>query len=109
MVKCDFCGEEFDGIKKFSLNLYWRLTACGKPECQEKLSRVSTVYPMCKWQSAQVDCRNTECFFHDEGGQCKNTAPAITLNPDGTYVCWSEIKKSELIVGCEKVVKLQRR
>jgi len=49
-------------------------------------------YPMCKNQDAQIDCRKTECKYH-ECGSCKNISPAITLNENGKFTCWSEVSK----------------
>lgn len=49
-------------------------------------------YPMCKDQPAQIDCRNTDCIFN-KNGSCTNESPAITLNKDGKFKCWSEITK----------------
>jgi len=46
-------------------------------------------YPMCDDQPAQIDCRR-ECRFNSGKGYCENVAPAITLNPDGTAVCWTQ-------------------
>lgn len=46
-------------------------------------------YTMCQNQPAQIDCRNTKCESHDENGHCINISPAITLNPNGSFVCWS--------------------
>lgn len=46
-------------------------------------------YPLGKDQLAQIDCRKDDCIFQ-ERGQCHNISPAITLNPSGTVVCWSE-------------------
>ena len=50
-------------------------------------------YPMCKSQLVQVDCRISTCIYYAGGGNCSNVAPAITLNPDKTFVCWSEKDK----------------
>jgi hypothetical protein len=47
-------------------------------------------YPMCDSQLAQIDCRVETCKFYQGGGVCWNCSPAITLNPDGTFVCWSK-------------------
>ncbi len=49
-------------------------------------------YPMCKDQSAQIDCRLTDCRFHRETA-CRNPSPAITLNPDQAFYCWSFSKR----------------
>lgn len=49
-------------------------------------------YNMCSDQPAQIDCRNSDCTFY-KSGACINVSPAITLNPDKTFVCWS--KKNE--------------
>ena len=49
-------------------------------------------YRMCESQPAQIDCRKNDCAFHKEGS-CSNAAPAITLNEDGTFVCWSKAEK----------------
>ena len=46
-------------------------------------------YPMGTSQPAQIDCRVFECSHHCHGS-CLNVSPAITLNPDGTFVCWSK-------------------
>ena len=46
-------------------------------------------YPMCDEQPAQIDCRISSCMFYAGAGSCTNPAPAITLNPDGRFVCWS--------------------
>jgi len=47
-------------------------------------------YPMCKDQQAQIDCRVTTCRFNAGAGQCTNVSPAITLNTDKSFVCWSQ-------------------
>lgn len=49
-------------------------------------------YPMGTDQPAQIDCRLTECAFHSEG-TCNNVSPAITLNPNGHFTCWSKKPK----------------
>jgi hypothetical protein len=46
-------------------------------------------YPMCDDQPAQIDCRITDCCYHNNQGACTNVSPAITMNPDGRFVCWS--------------------
>ena len=46
-------------------------------------------YPMGADQPAQIDCRREDCRFYQGAGECSNVAPAITLNPQKTYVCWS--------------------
>jgi hypothetical protein len=48
-----------------------------------------TKYPMCGSQLAQLNCVVTTCKFYKGGGTCSNVSPAITLNLDGTFVCWS--------------------
>ncbi len=55
-------------------------------------------YPMCKDQPAQVDCRVEDCPFHLPG-QCSNVSPAITLNPNHTYVCWT---RNTMVGKCSK-------
>ena len=52
-------------------------------------------YPMCADQPAQVDCRRTDCQFYQGAGKCSNVAPAITLNDNGTCICWSRRRKPE--------------
>lgn len=52
-------------------------------------------YPMCEDQPAQIDCRVTDCIFYKGAGTCSNVSPAITLNPDGRFVCWSKKTKDE--------------
>ena len=46
-------------------------------------------YPMCDDQLAQIDCRKEECRFNNMG-HCNNISPAITLNNDDKFICWSE-------------------
>lgn len=46
------------------------------------------IYPMCKPQPAQIDCRLTHCKYHNLG-TCTNSQPAITLNQNGNFHCWS--------------------
>jgi len=60
-------------------------------------------YPMGKDQLAQIDCRIDDCIFYKGGGQCANISPAITLNPDKTFVCWS--KKIKEIIEINKIIK----
>ena len=52
-------------------------------------------YPMGSDQPAQIDCRITTCRYYVGSGKCVNIAPAITLNENGTFVCWSrkDLKK----------------
>lgn len=45
---------------------------------------------MCADQPAQIDCRMADCLFYKGAGTCANVSPAITLNPDGRFVCWSK-------------------
>ena len=56
------------------------------------------LYPMTsERKEIQIDCRNTDCKYYRENGDCANVAPAISLNPNGKYVCWSkkEIKVTD--------------
>lgn len=53
-------------------------------------------YPMThKRKEIQMDCRNEVCVYYLPEGDCNNPAPAISLNPNGRYVCWSKAKKKE--------------
>lgn len=47
-------------------------------------------YNMCEDQPSQIDCRQTNCIHNNGGGECKNVSPAITLNENGQFVCWSK-------------------
>ena len=47
-------------------------------------------YPMTKDQPAQIDCRVLECKFNAGSGKCSNVSPAITLNDNNKFVCWSK-------------------
>jgi len=44
-------------------------------------------------QSAQIDCRVTDCIFYKGAGKCVNVSPAITLNESGKFTCWSKETK----------------
>jgi hypothetical protein len=46
-------------------------------------------HPMCSDQPAQIDCRVFTCYHYGKECNCLNVSPAITLNPDGTFSCWS--------------------
>ena len=48
-------------------------------------------YPMTYDQPCQIDCRVTSCKFYQGTGECTNISPAITLNENGEFVCWSKI------------------
>lgn len=52
-------------------------------------------YPMTSDQPAQIDCRMDSCIFYSGAGKCKNISPALTLNPDATFVCWSKVPKTK--------------
>ncbi|MFA5153711.1 MAG: hypothetical protein WC554_14215 [Clostridia bacterium] len=54
-------------------------------------------YEMCKDQNAQIDCRNECCFHHDKFGHCLNISPAITLNQNGKFRCWSKLVDEDKI------------
>lgn len=56
-------------------------------------------YPMCQDQPAQIDCRVEACVYYCGSGQCSNVSPAITLNPGGGYVCWSETTLEDLDIA----------
>ncbi len=47
-------------------------------------------YPMTYDQPCQIDCRVTSCKFYKGVGVCENISPAITLNENGRFVCWSK-------------------
>lgn len=47
-------------------------------------------YPMSYDQPCQIDCRVTSCKFYKGAGKCENVSPAITLNKNGKFVCWSK-------------------
>lgn len=50
-------------------------------------------YPMGDEQPAQIDCRLTDCRFHKHDG-CTNISPAITLNENDKFICWSRKEKT---------------
>lgn len=54
-------------------------------------------YPMCDPQPAQIDCRVEDCTYYMDAGKCSNVAPAITLNPRNTFVCWSKKEKEKWV------------
>jgi len=47
-------------------------------------------YPMTYDQPCQIDCKVTSCKFYQGVGVCNNISPAITLNENGKFVCWSK-------------------
>lgn len=48
---------------------------------------------MTKDQPAQIDCTVTSCKYYKGAGKCVNISPAISLNENGTFVCWSKDEK----------------
>ena len=50
-------------------------------------------YPMSTDQPAQIDCRREDCIFYQGAGKCSNVSPAITLNSQKDYICWSCVEK----------------
>lgn len=66
-------------------------------EILEKMKEdTRTTYPMTdKRKEIQMDCRDEECVYYLPDGDCDGPAPAITLNPNGRYVCWSKAKEKE--------------
>lgn len=50
---------------------------------------MTEIYPMTESQPAQIDCRIIECKYHVSLG-CVNLSPAITLNSNGEFSCWSK-------------------
>lgn len=50
-------------------------------------------YPMTYDQPCQIDCRVTSCKFYKGAGKCVNVSPAITLNENGKFVCWSKANR----------------
>lgn len=45
--------------------------------------------PNLHYQPCQIDCRVTSCKYYKGAGVCSNISPAITLNENGKFVCWS--------------------
>lgn len=57
---------------------------------QHDVSGSAYRYPMTYDQPCQIDCRVTSCKFYKGVGKCENVSPAITLNENGKFVCWSQ-------------------
>lgn len=57
---------------------------------QTNVSGSTYRYPMTYDQPCQIDCRVTSCKFYKGAGKCENISPAITLNENGKFVCWSK-------------------
>jgi hypothetical protein len=55
------------------------------------VSDLEECYPMSYEQPCQIDCRIESCKFYKGAGVCENISPAITLNKNGEFVCWSKI------------------
>jgi hypothetical protein len=52
--------------------------------------RYGFLYPMSISQSAQIDCRVSTCKYNKGRGVCDNVSPAISLNENGKFVCWTK-------------------
>lgn len=70
-----------------------------KNEIEKELERISksqcsnNVYPMTYSQPCQLDCRMQSCINYEGAGICSNISPAITLNENNTFVCWTFTEK----------------
>ena len=58
--------------------------------CKTDVSGSAYRYPMTYDQPCQIDCRVTSCKSYKGAGKCGNISPAITLNKNGNFVCWSK-------------------
>lgn len=85
-----FAGQVGDYVIHGALAELWKLHTEQKLNKHDVSGSVGLRYEMCKDQPAQIDCRNTKCKFYKGAGYCSNVSPAITLNEDKTFVCWSE-------------------
>lgn len=56
----------------------------------EEVQSLPERYPMTYDQPCQIDCRVASCKFNKGAGKCENVSPAITLNENGKFVCWSK-------------------
>ena len=61
-----------------------------KPESYKESGNYNR-YPMSNDQPCQIDCRVSSCKFNNGSGTCHNISPAITLNENGKFSCWSEV------------------
>ena len=57
------------------------------------MSKNGKRYNMTYDQPAQIDCRVSKCKFYNGSGKCVNVSPAITLNDNNKFVCWSMKEK----------------
>lgn len=53
----------------------------------------SGIYRMCKPQPVQLDCVVTGCKYNAGAGHCNNPAPAIGVNDNGKFICWTKEMK----------------
>ncbi len=73
------------------MNLLKMLFGSRKPALNKPVVSGSVYrYPMTYDQPCQIDCRVTSCKFYKGAGVCENVSPAITLNENGKFVCWSK-------------------
>jgi len=90
-----FYETEFKEGKTFGHQAYKqarKLKKVSEDQVQER-------YDMCQNQDAQIDCRDINCIYNKNGGgHCQNVSPAITINANGTFACWS---KDELCPTCK--------
>ena len=73
------------------MGLFERYFGTSKPESYKKsLKGYYYRYPWTNDQPCQIDCRVSSCKFNNGSGICHNISPAITLNENGKFSCWSQ-------------------
>ena len=106
---CPECGSKLESEYCECKKPDWKIEEAEKcSACHKPIKPKREKYPMCKDQRVQLDCRLSGCKFNKGGGNCDNCSPAITLNEDRKYTCWSsdydDKPKRELL---EKIGQIQ--
>lgn len=90
-------GDYKEDQRKCTLPCAAHLVQQGQCSCYSKnhiampsFTSHDTTGNMCKPQPVQLDCRNDNCIHNTGAGYCMNDKPAITLNADKSFVCWSK-------------------
>lgn len=61
---------------------------------------------MCDDQPIQLDCRVETCIFH-ANAQCNHKSPAISLNANESFICWSKRDRGE--ENAKQLIKLRKK
>jgi len=94
-LEFNLTDEKFYYVSLKNRPLTFRCTNHELNKLSELKQQKEERYTMSNDQNAQIDCRITDCKFYKGSGTCSNISPALTLNENKSFVCWSKEEKTE--------------